>query len=100
MFTTSSTVEPKILKELIAAGSVRHARVEPVQGGLVIVLQVGMNERTLGVARGGVRLLQSLDGAASVLQSYGIQEFSVNTRNWVPKTIVRPSKQQTAAVAA
>ena len=67
MFASSSLVEPKILKELIAAGSVRHARVEPVKGGLVIVLQVGMNERTLGAARGGIRLFQSLDGAASVL---------------------------------
>ena len=90
--TTAGVVSPKILKELIAVGSVSSARVEFGGKGLVIVLRAGMNERVLGAARGGVRFFQSLDGVASVLQSYGIIQFDVNTTHWVPKTMVRGCK--------
>jgi hypothetical protein len=96
MFTNSSEIEPKVLKELIAAGSIASARIEGVQGGLAIILKVGLQDRTLGAARGGVRLFQSLDGAASVLQSYGIEKFTVNTSNWVPKTMSRSQQKEAA----
>jgi hypothetical protein len=99
--TTASVVAPKILKELIAAGSVSAARVEPGDKGLLIVVRAGMNERVLGAARGGLRYFQSLlDGAASVLQSYGIMKFDVNTEHWVPKTMVRGYKQAPASLDA
>jgi hypothetical protein len=96
MFPNSSEIEPKVLKELITAGSFNGARVEPFEGALVVVVTVGMAERTLGVSRGGIRTFQSLDGAASVLQSYGIEKFSVSTRNWVPKTASRATKEPAA----
>jgi len=89
MFPNASVVDPKVARELIAAGSVSNARVEAIPGGLVIVLQIGLTTRTLGVSRGGLRLFQSLDGVASVLQGYGIEDFTVNTHNWVPKTMAR-----------
>lgn len=98
MFTNTSLIAPKVAKELIAAGSVSSARAEVLPGGLVIVLQVGMTTRTLGTSRGGIRLFQSLDGVASVLQGFGIEDFTVNTRNWSPKTMAKPntaSKQET-----
>ena len=98
--TTASVVAPKILKELIAAGSVSSARVESADKGLVIVVRAGMNERGLGAARGGVGYFQSPDGGASVLQSYGIIKFDVNTEHWVPKTMVRGYKQAPASVDA
>ena len=59
--TTASVVAPKVLKELIAAGSVSAARVEPGDKGLLIVVRAGMHERVLGAARGGLRYFQSLD---------------------------------------
>lgn len=89
--TTASVVLPRILKELVAAGVVSDARVEPDDKGLVIVLRAGVNERVLGAARGGLRYFQSLDGVASVLQSYGITRFGVETGNWVPRTM-RPQQ--------
>lgn len=98
--SATSSVAPKVLKELIAAGSVTAARVEAGDKGLVIVVRAGMNERVLGAARGGLRYFQSLDGAASVLQSYGIMQFQVNTAHWVPKTMVRGYKQTATAVDA
>lgn len=89
MATNAPEIEPRVLKELIAAGSIGDVSVELGDGGLVIILKVGMQDRPLGAARGGIRTFQSLDGAASVLRSYGIEKFSVNTANWVPKTISR-----------
>lgn len=97
--TAASVVEPKVFKELVAAGSVSSARVESGDKGLVIVVRAGLNERLLGAARGGLRYFQSLDGAASVLQSYGIMRFDVDTAHWVPRTMVRGYKQAPAAVA-
>lgn len=98
--TTASVIAPKILKELIAVGAVSAARVEFGDKGLVIVVRAGMNERVLGAARGGLRYFQSLDGAASVLQSYGIMKFDVNTEHWVPKTVARGFKQAPASLEA
>ena len=97
--TTAGVVSPKILKELIAVGSVTSARVEFGGKGLVIVVRAGMNERVLGAARGGLRFFQSLDGVASVLQGYGIMQFDVNTTHWVPKTMVRGYKNAPASTA-
>lgn len=97
--TNASVVAPKILKELIAAGSVNSARVEAGDKGLVIIVRAGLNERVLGAARGGLRYFQSLDGAASVLQGYGITKFDVNTDHWVPKTMVRGYKSTPSADA-
>ncbi len=93
--TTASVVLPRIMKELVAAGVVSDARVEPDDKGLVIVVRAGVNERVLGAARGGLRYFQSLDGVASVLQSYGITQFSVETGNWVPRTM-RPHQSGAA----
>ena len=98
--TTASVVAPKVLKELIAAGSVSAARVEPGDKGLLIVVRAGMNERVLGAARGGLRYFQSLDGAASVLQSYWLMKFDVNTEHLLLKTMVRGYKQAPASVDA
>ncbi|KIO48653.1 ParC family partition-associated protein [Nitrosospira sp. NpAV] len=97
--TTAKVVEPKVLKELVAAGSVTSAHVESGDKGLVIVVRAGMNERVLGAARGGLRYFQSLDGAASVLQGYGIMRFHVDIAHWVPKTMVRGYKSAPAATA-
>ena len=88
------------MKELIAAGSVTSARVESGDKGLMIVVRVGMNERVVGTARGGLRYFQSLYGAASVLQGYGIMRFEVDTAHWVPKTMVRGYKNAPASAAA
>lgn len=94
--TTVTVVEPKTLKELIAVGSVTSARIESGGKGLVVILLAGMNERVLGAVRGGVRYFQSIDGAASALQSYGIKKFEVDTSHWVPKTVARGYKTASA----
>lgn len=92
MMTSATLIEPRILKELIQAGAVSSARVEVADKGLVVVLRAGMNDRVLGAARGGLRYFRTLDGAASVLQSYGILRFDCHTEHWVPRTILRGYK--------
>lgn len=87
MLELNSEVPPRLFKELVAAGSVTSASVKSSSKGLLIVLQVGINERVVGAARGGPRYFQSIDGAASVLQQAGIRQFSVDTTNWTPKTL-------------
>ena len=89
MIENASVVAPRVLRELVAAGSVSSAQVKAGDRGLLIVFRVGMNERILGAARGGVRYFQSIDGAASVLQGYGIVQFEADTSHWIPKTLSR-----------
>ncbi|PHV09574.1 ParC family partition-associated protein [Chitinimonas sp. BJB300] len=84
---TTNIVSSAVLKELVAAGSVITARLEVADKGLVIVVRAGMNERVLGASRGGARYFQSLDGAASVLQTYGINRFECDTAHWVSKSV-------------
>jgi hypothetical protein len=87
MLELSNEVQPRLFRELVAAGSVSSAVVRSFDKGLLIVLQVGLNERVVGAARGGPRYFQSIDGAASVLQQAGVRTFSVDTTNWTPKTL-------------
>jgi hypothetical protein len=89
MIENASVLAPRVLRELVAAGSVSSAQVKAGDRGLVILFRAGMNERILGAARGGVRYFQSIDGAASVLQGYGIVQFEVDTSHWIPKTLIR-----------
>ena len=95
MIENASVLAPRVLRELVAAGSVAGAQVKAADRGLLIVFRVGMNERVLGAARGGVRYFQSIDGAASVLQGYGIVQFAVDTTHWIPKTMIRARAAET-----
>jgi len=85
----NNIVEPRVFRELVAAGSVTNVIVQGADKGLVIVLRVGLNERILGAVRGGPRYFQSIDGAASMLQQAGIVKFEVDSSNWVPRTMAK-----------
>jgi hypothetical protein len=82
---------PRVFKELVAAGSISGATVRGGAKGLVVILRVGMTERVLGEARGGIRHFQRIDGAASILWQAGIREFNVDTTHWTPKTLMGKS---------
>jgi len=87
----SKELTPRVFKELVAAGGITGAVVRGGAKGLIVVLRVGMNERVLGAARGGIRYFQRIDGAASILWQVGIREFSVDTTHWTPKTLMEKS---------
>jgi len=83
-------IPPKTVRELASTGSLENVRVEQAEQGLVITFNVvgsGLeNKRVLGQARGGVRYFHSFDGAASVLQSMSVMEFTACTAGWMPRT--------------
>lgn len=91
MLELEKALSPRVFKELVAAGSIAGATIRGGAKGLVIVLRVGMAERVLGAARGGIRYFQRIDGAASILWQVGIREFIVDTSNWTPKTLSEKS---------
>ena len=78
------------MRELASTGSIVDVRVQQAEKGLVIAFNVlgnsPSNERVLGQARSGVRYFQSFDGAAAMLQSMGIMEFTATTTDWIPRT--------------
>lgn len=90
-----NVVEPKVFKELIAAGAVLGATVRAADGGkgLIVVLDLGQQQRLLGQARGrGPRYFQSFDGAASTLHQNGVTKFNADTSGWTPRTQPKGSK--------
>ncbi|CEE60317.1 conserved hypothetical protein [Xanthomonas citri pv. citri] len=86
---SATIVEPKVYRELAAAGSVQGACIRPAgdDTGLVIVLRIGNQNRVLGRKVGGPRYFQSFDGAASVLAQAGITEWSASSEGWTPRTV-------------
>ena len=76
--TTASVIAPKVLKELIAAGSVTSARVESGDKGLMIVVRVGMNERCWVlrvVAFVTFRALMALQASCRAMESCSLKSI-------------------------
>ncbi len=89
-------IPTNVLKLVAAAGSVTSARIESGDKGLVITFRLGLTERLLGAARGGVRYFHSLDGAAAYLVNQGIVQFEVDIPNWRPAMMARSYKRSQA----
>ena len=80
-------VMPRTFRELVAAGAVQNVHIESVDRGWVAHFQAGIHERVLGHERSkGPRYFKTLDGAAAVLQEWGIERWEANTHGWLPKT--------------
>ena len=91
---TAVVVAPSVIKGLVEKG-VPVVRVVPHRDGLVVTLELGTFEGVLGAARrpGEMRVFQSLDGAANVLQGFGITRFECNTSGWVPNPATRAKRK-------
>jgi len=84
--TNKNILTPKVFKELAEARSIRNVSIYSAEQGLIIVARVGLSDKILGKDRGGIRYFKSFDGAAAILQKYGINEWEANSENWVPRT--------------
>lgn len=82
-----NAIDPRVLKEFIAAGNVKSALIRAIKNRLIVVLKIGETERILGQYRGGIRFFRSFDGAVAVLQQNGILTWSADTTGWIPRTI-------------
>lgn len=78
-----STVQFKTLAE---AGAIQYAAVRGTQGGYVLVVKVGMNERTLSMTQERrPRVFVTLDGLASVAKRYGLRRLDLDLAGYEPK---------------
>lgn len=72
------TVKFDVLRELVAAGSVRSATLVGQRGGYAVSIRTGRQQRLLANKAGAVRLFARLDTAAKELRELGLTEFAVN----------------------
>lgn len=78
-----STVQFKTLAE---AGAINHAAARGTMGGYVLVVKVGLSERTLAMTQQRrPRVFVTLDGLASVVKRYGVRRFDVDLAGYEPK---------------
>src|SRR5690625_3112756 len=83
-----NVVTPKDFRELCATGAVQGATIRAADGGagLIVVAEVGQQDRILGQAKArSPRLFMSVDAAASALQQYGTTTFRGETEGWTPR---------------
>lgn len=89
----TSVLKPAAFGNLVKLSKIESTRVEAQDEGLIVVARTSDDkEQILGAARGGKRIFQSIDGAASVLQKFGIMSFDCKIENWIPKTVTRGFK--------
>lgn len=87
MIDSERVISPMAFKEVLAADGIKGASVRSADKGLILVLQLGEQERVLGQYRGGPRYFRTIDGAASVLIQHGIFEFEANVSGWLPRSL-------------
>ncbi|MBW8834051.1 MAG: partition protein C [Burkholderia sp.] len=92
--SVSPEVPPKLLKELVAAGSVTSAVVRSYPNGWLITLRVGMQERVVGATRGGPRYFKSMDAVTTAIYDAGISDYSVSLANGLPKARARTAESE------
>lgn len=86
----TATVKLATARELVQAGSVRHAALLGQRGGYAIVLRVGLADRVLATKLGAPRLFAQLDRAARLLRDeLGIARFEVDAVGYAPGNLVR-----------
>ena len=92
--SVSPEVPPKLLKELVAAGSVANVVVKSYPNGWLITLRVGMQERVVGAARGGPRNFKSMDAVTTAIYDAGISDYSVSLAGGLPKARAKPTESE------
>ncbi|KVE37261.1 MULTISPECIES: hypothetical protein [Burkholderia] len=69
------------LRELVDAGSIRHAVIVGEPQGFAIVVKYGLTERVVQARRGHVRRFKTIDAAAKTLHALGIVHAELDLSN-------------------
>ncbi|MFP3709736.1 hypothetical protein SB783_37615 [Paraburkholderia sp. SIMBA_009] len=69
------------LKELVDAGSIRHAVIVGEPQGFAIMVKYGLIERVVQARRGHVRRFKTIDAAAKTLHALGIVHAELDLSN-------------------
>ena len=95
----AATVKLSTARELVEAGSVRHASIIGQAGGYAVLLRVGMQERALSTKGGTPRLFAGLDAAARVLRdALGVARFDVDASGYSAADARRRRPDRSAAL--
>ena len=90
----SNLISPVTVKELATAKALRDAQVMGTDGGFLVVVKYGMNERVLAAREVSgklkARVFASLDAAGRHLQKLGLPRFAVDVSGYTPKRAARP----------
>lgn len=89
-------IREPVLRELIQATTALSATISGRDHGFALVIRFGEAERTLGTARGGVRLFASLDTASAFVKELGIDRFEVDMTGHRPGRLrsARPDRAE------
>ena len=75
----SEYIDTPKLKTLVEAGAVNYVSVRGVPGGFVVVVKIGMTERTLRAQkRTNARVFTTMDGIVGYCTSAGIRRMDVD----------------------
>jgi hypothetical protein len=84
--TTGALISTLQVRTLVEAGAIQYAAVRGTQGGYVLVVKVGMTEKTLSMTQERrPRVFVTLDGLASVAQRYGFRRLDLDLAGHAPK---------------
>lgn len=92
------TIKEPILRELIAANSVRSASVIGQMGGFSVNVRYDVGERSLATARGEIRLFANLNTAVFFLRKHGLTKFEVDATNYEPARLRKARPDRAAAL--
>lgn len=95
---TSGTIKENTLRELAASDSIASTAAIGRVGGFTVAVRCGNADRTLGNARGGVRLFSNLTNLATFLRSVGITNFAVESDDYEPGRIRSARPDRAAAL--
>lgn len=83
---SADMIDSPKLKTLVEAGAVQRLVGRGVPGGFVLVIKVGMRERTLGAQRGGVRIFKSANGVVGYARTAGVRHLDFDLAGFDPTT--------------
>ena len=97
MTMTAETIDHATLERLAEAHAVTGACVVGQPGGWGVLIKYGTAERALAVKRGPMRVFKKFETLALYLQSIGIVEYQMNSRQFDPAKPPTAAKRTDAA---
>ena len=95
-------IKLETLRELVSAGAVKSATILGQKGGYAVLANIGMQDRSLVIKYGEVRMFASTDTAVKALRDAGLARFTLDVTNYqegllrAPRPDVRKRAQDAA----
>ena len=84
----SDYIDTPRLKTLVEAGAINYVSVRGVRGGFVVVVKVGLAERTLRAQkRADARIFATMDGIVGYCTVAGIRRIDVDLAGYLKEAV-------------